>query len=428
MSSESVPVELVKMMLPVATAASIILENAIPLGVEWVDLSAASDRVLAEDIASPADFPAAPTSSMDGYAVRHQDLETLPRELEAIETVPAGSVPSLALQSGQTTRLFTGSLLPAGADTVVMQEVVTRIDERTVRIEAGGDRGQFVRPQGHFGRQGDRVLRVGQHLSGPEIAVLAAVQRSRVSVYQRPRVAILSTGNELVRIDQPLAPGQIVDSNQHGLAALVVEAGGIPECLGIIADTEADSVAAGEARLKAAIARAVSRTDIVLSTGGVSVGDYDRVDAVLADLNAQIHFQKVAIKPGKPLTCATFARSISPVLYFGLPGNPVSAMACFWRFVRPALRKLQGRTAPWDPAFFTAIAQANLKAGGKRETYLWGTAIATATGLEFVPANEHGSGNLINLAGTNALAVVPIGQTRISAGAPVQVMLTRSLR
>lgn len=414
-------------MLPVATAASIILENAIPLGLEWVDLSEARDRVLAEDITSPADFPPAPTSSMDGYAVRYQDLAAWPRVLHVVETVPAGSVPQIALEVGQTTRLFTGSILPSGADTVVMQEVVTRVDSSTARIEAGGDRGQFVRPQGHFCRRGDLVLARGQQLSGPEIAVLAAVRRSRVAVFQRPRVAILSTGNELVPIDRPPVPGQIVDSNQHGLAALVEAAGGVPECLGIVADTEGDSVAAGETQLRAAIAAAVARADVVLSTGGVSVGDYDFVDAILTELPAQIHFQKVAIKPGKPLTFATFSRAQSPIPYFGLPGNPVSAMACFWRFVRPALGKLQGRAAPWEPIFLNAIARADLQAGGKRETYLWGHAIPTEAGLDFVPANEHGSGNLINLAGTNALAVVPIGQTRIAAGTPVRVMLTRSL-
>ncbi|MEO1132084.1 MAG: molybdopterin-binding protein, partial [Cyanobacteria bacterium J06639_1] len=170
---------------------------------------------------------------------------------------------------------------------------------------------------------------------------------------------------------------------------------------------------------------AIARADVVLSTGGVSVGDYDRVDAVLAALGAQIHFQKVAIKPGKPLTFATFSNS--PALYFGLPGNPVSSMACFWRFVRPALRKLQGQASPWEPAFLKATTRADLNAGGKRETYLWGNAIATETGLEFSPANEHGSGNLINLVGTDAFAVIPVGQTRISAGASVNVMLTRSL-
>ncbi|MEO1132085.1 MAG: molybdopterin molybdotransferase MoeA, partial [Cyanobacteria bacterium J06639_1] len=243
-------------MLPVHTAASLILKNASPLGVEWVDLSQARDRVLAEAIPAPSDFPPAPTSSMDGYAVRREDLETLPHDLQIVETVPAGTVPQVPVKSGQATRLFTGSILPEGADTVVMQEVVDRLDKTTARVTEIGDRGQFVRPQGQFCRKGDRVLSRGQRLGGAETAVLAAVQRSRVAVYRRPRVAILSTGNELVRIDQSLVLGQIVDSNQHGLAALVAAAGGIPECKGILADTDGDSIEAGEARLKDAISEA----------------------------------------------------------------------------------------------------------------------------------------------------------------------------
>jgi molybdopterin molybdotransferase len=239
-------------------------------------------------------------------------------------------------------------------------------------------------------------------------------------------VAILSTGNELVTPDQPLQPGQIVDSNQYALAAFVTLAGGVPVPLGIVRDEP-------EA-LKEAIRAAITSADIVLSTGGVSVGDYDYVDQILAELGAEIHIRAVAVKPGKPLTVATFPLPSSkggqgganrPVLYFGLPGNPVSALVSCWRFVQPALSKLSGLPQEaWEPMFVKAIARHDLRSDGRRETYLWGQLRLDTTGTyEFhLAGGSHSSGNLINLAQTTGLAVVPVGQTLIPAGEPVQVL------
>jgi molybdopterin molybdotransferase len=270
-------------------------------------------------------------------------------------------------------------------------------------------------------------------LGAPEIAVLAAAQQIQVPVYRRLRVAILSTGSELVTADRPLQPGQIVDSNQYALAALVQQAGADPICLGIVPDQP-------EA-LQTAIAAALTQADIILSSGGVSVGDYDYVDQILAELGATLAIRAVAIQPGKPLTFATFSAplagsapsadaaaaptsSLPPVLYFGLPGNPVSALVSFWRFVEPAMRKAAGLPHGWRPVFVTATTRQDLSAGGKRETYVWGQLTAIAGGYDFSLApGSRSSGNLINLAGTNALGVVPIGQTVIPAGYPVQVMV-----
>ena len=425
-------------MISVTEAESVVLKQAHPASTEWVDLSAASGRVLACNVDSPQDFPPAATSSMDGYAVRHADLATIPTELTVVETLPAGTVSQATLQSGQAARLFTGSELPSGADTISIQENAERLSPDLVRILAPSPKGQFVRQPGQYCQMGDRLMSVGQVLGAPEIAVLAAVRRLNVPVFRRIRVGIVSTGDELVSPDCPPGPGQIVDSNQPGLSALVQQAGGIPQRLGIVKDTEtgtdanqpgeAEKIAAGEAVLKRAISSALSSCDVILSSGGVSVGDYDRVEAALEDMGAQIHIRKVAIKPGKPFTFATLPQiDAPPKLYFGLPGNPVSAMVCFWRFVLPALKKMQGEEGPWAPCFPTAIAQSSLTAGGQRETYLWGRVGIQGGQLQFTAANEHGSGNLINLAGTNALAILPVGTQRIKRGQPVSVLLTQPL-
>jgi molybdopterin molybdotransferase len=199
------------------------------------------------------------------------------------------------------------------------------------------------------------------------------------------------------------------------LAALVAQSGGEAVMLGIVPDEPEV--------LKDAIAQAVSSADMVLSSGGVSVGDYDYVDEILAQLGAEIHLRAVAVKPGKPLTVATFSNNQHPILYFGLPGNPVSSLVSFWRFVQPAIKKLAGLAAGWEPVFMEARSHHDLHSDGKRETYLWGKLHLVNGVYEFQKAGgSHSSGNLINLAQTNALAVLKVGQASIKAGEPVQVL------
>ncbi|NEO28515.1 MAG: molybdopterin molybdotransferase MoeA, partial [Kamptonema sp. SIO4C4] len=242
------------------------------------------------------------------------------------------------------------------------------------------------------------------------LAVLATAQCTQLQVYRRPRVAIFSTGDELIHPSGELQPGKIVDSNQYALAALVRRLGAIPVPLGIIPDRR-------EA-LKSAIVQSLKAADVVLSTGGVSVGDYDYIEELLAELGGKIHVRSVAVKPGKPLTVAEFP----DCLYFGIPGNPVSALVSSWRFVLPALRKLAG-LKHWRPEFINVQTQHQLTAGGKRETYLWGQLDVIEGEYQFsVAGGSHSSGNLINLAGTNALAVVPVGVTEIAAGERVRVL------
>lgn len=382
---------------------------------EPVPLLQARGRILATPVQSGLDFPHWDNASMDGYAVRHEDLATVPVTLTIVEEIPAGYQPQQAVAAGQAARILTGSMMPAGADTVVMQERTERSGDRVMILQAPEAQAN-VRHRGAFARAGESLLAAGLVLNAPEIAVLAAAQCVQVPVFRRPRVAILSTGSELVAPDQPLAPGQIVDSNQYALAALVAQSGGEALPLGIVPDQP-------EA-LRAAMAGAIAQADVVISSGGVSVGDYDYIDGLLAELGGTIHVQSVAIKPGKPLTVATFERSGQrSVLYFGLPGNPVSSLMSFWRFVQPAIRRLGGQAQGWEPVFVTGRSRQDLRGGGQRETYLWGRLTLVGGAYEFeLAGGGHSSGNLINLAATNALAVVPVGQTLVPAGEPTRIL------
>ncbi|MGB7440774.1 MAG: gephyrin-like molybdotransferase Glp [Coleofasciculaceae cyanobacterium] len=410
-------------MLPVKEAESIILNLVQPpqaeTETEIVELSAAAGRILASPVTSKLDFPHSDNSAMDGYAVRYADVQSCteqqPAILKIVEEIPAGSQPQLTLQPGQAARIFTGACLPEAADTVVMQEQTRREDDKVLILQSPEPQA-FVRHRASFYQAGTPLLMPGITLTAPEIAVLAAAQSTQFKVYRRPRVAILSTGNELIRPDQPLLPGKIVDSNQYALAAFVTGCGALPVPLGIIPDQP-------EA-LKTAISQALSTADMILSTGGVSVGDYDYVEQILAELGGQIQVRAVAMKPGKPLTVAAFSSQARQIVYFGLPGNPVSALVSCWRFVQAALNKLAGKPQEsWEPSFIKATTQHELRSGGKRETYIWGKLQLKAGAYEFqAAAGSQSSGNLINLAQTTGLAMVPIGQTLIPAGEQVQVL------
>jgi molybdopterin molybdotransferase len=416
-------------MLSVSDAQAIILNLVQPLDrqrdTEVVDLFTADSRILATPVTSLLDFPHWDNSAMDGYAVRYEDVQhssaQQPAILEIVEDIPAGYQPKSTIQPGQAARIFTGAVIPVGADTVVMQEK-TRREENRVFILAAPKPQEFIRYKASFYQAGTQLLPAGIKLNAPEIAVLAAAQCPQVSVYRRPRVAIFSTGDELVTVDQPLQPGQIVDSNQYAIAALVKENGAEPLILGIVKD---DPVA-----LEKVITQAVAIADIVLSSGGVSVGDYDYVDKILESLGAKIHIRSVEMRPGKPLTVATLPSrdainrvSTNSPLYFGLPGNPAAVLVTFWRFVLPAIKKLSGITEGWEPVFLKVRSHHELRSDGKRETYLWGKLHLIDGVYQFHKAGgSHSSSNLINLAQTNALAVLPVGKTLISTGEEILVL------
>jgi molybdopterin molybdotransferase len=405
----------------VSEAEAIILNLVQPLDsqrdIEIVDLLTANNRILATPVTSSLDFPHWDNSAMDGYAVRYEDVQNSSAEqpvvLEIVEDIPAGYQPQLTIQAGQAARIFTGAVIPEGADTVVMQEK-TRREEKRVFILAAPKPQEFVRHKACFYQGGTQLLPGGIQLNAPEIAVLAMAQCPQVSVYRSPRVAIFSTGDELVTADKPLQRGQIVDSNQYVLATLVRQSGAEPLLLGIVKD---EPVA-----LQEVITQAIANADIIISSGGVSVGDYDYVDQILDSLGATIHIRAVEIRPGKPLTVATFSNQ-SPI-YFGLPGNPAAVLVTFWRFVQPAIKKLSGIAGGWEVKFVKVRSPDELRSDGKRETYIWGRLHLVEGVYEFHQAGgSHSSGNLINLAQTNALAVLPTGRTLISPGEEVQVLV-----
>jgi len=410
-------------MISVAEAEALILRLTYPLNPdsdsESIDLLDAAGRILSQPVISPLDFPHWDNSAMDGYAVRFADVqgcdENHPATLHIIEEIPAGVAPKKTVQPGEAARILTGAMMPSGADTVVMQEKTRREGDR-IHILTAPKPQQFVRHQAEFHSAGEPLLSAGTVLNPPEIAVLAAAQCAQVPVYRQLRVAVLSTGDELVLPTQPLQPGQIVDSNQYALAAAIAQTGAIPIDLGIVAD---DPLA-----LRNAIATARTQADVIISSGGVSVGDYDYVEQILQDLGGTLHIRQVAVRPGKPLTVATFKEDGAASLYFGLPGNPVSALVTFWRFVQPALGKMAGRQDGYRPEMVWGRSSQHLQGDSKREAYLWGRVSLKGEGYTFHPAGgSHSSGNLINLAYANALAVLPAGQLSIQAGEPFQIML-----
>lgn len=408
-------------MIPAIQAEAIILDLVRSLqATEVVTIAAATGRILAEPIVSQLDFPHWDNSAMDGYAVKFADVRSSnsqhPVTLEVVEEIPAGYQPQRELQSGEAARIFTGAIVPKGADTIVMQEYTQRVQKTYVKIQAAPTAKAFIRFRGEYARSGDLLLAAATVLNPPEIAILAATGSNEVVVYRRPRVAILSTGDELVPIATTLQPGQIVDSNQYALAAFVDQVGGIPIRMGIIPDDRA--------KLTAAMSEAIATADFVLSTGGVSVGDYDYVEQILAELGGDIQIRAVAIKPGKPLTVAKFTHEDRSVIYFGLPGNPVSALVSCWRFVQPAMNKLAGLPqSSWQPTWISAIATQELTGTGDRESYLWGNVTISAGEYRFsLSGGTHNSGNLINLAGTNALGVAPVGTKIVNIGETVRVL------
>ena len=404
-------------MYSVKEAESIILTQIQPRQeTEKVSLEAAFGRILAEDISSDLDFPYWDNSAMDGYAVRYEDVKDInpenPVTLKIIAEIPAGQAPEIIIQPGETARIFTGAMLPAGSDTIIMQENTQKQGERVAILIPPEKIGFFVRQRGTFYRAGNPLLKAGIALNSPEMAVLATAQATELTVFSRPQVAIFSTGDELINPDETLQKGQIIDSNRYALTAFITSLGAIPRPLGIIKDNPE--------LLRETIRKAINSSAIVLSTGGVSVGDYDYIEGILGELGGKILIGSVAIQPGKPLTFATFPNGC---IYFGIPGNPVSALVSCWRFVQMAIKKLSGLT-DYQNKFLRVITRDTLKSQGQREVYLWGKIEIIEGVYQFqLASGQHNSANLINLAGTNALAIIPQGKTTIQAGETVEVMI-----
>jgi molybdopterin molybdotransferase len=399
--------------ISVADAQSRVLDAVRPFDIERVALVDALGRVLREDIVAEWDVPASDNSAMDGYAVRSSDLagasDGSPVGLNVVADVPAGTEAAVRVEPGQAARIMTGAPLPPGADSIAQVEI-TDGGSDVVRIFREVKPGANVRRRAEDIEGGRLVLDSGARIGSGEIGVLATVGRGEVAVARRPTVAILSTGSELVDPGVRPGPGQVTNSNAFALAALVRELGGDPHVVGRVADSLEATVDA----LRDALA-----CDIVLTSGGVSVGAYDYVKDAVRAIGAETKFWRVAMKPGKPILFAVGADR----LIFGLPGNPVSSMVGFHLFVGPAIRKGLGLSSGWRPPVVRARAGAAMKSKGDRLTFLRVRVRSEDGALVAYPMKLQGSGVTSSMIAANGLATVPQGTTAVDEGSTVEVVL-----
>lgn len=395
-------------MLSVRDALARVLAAAPPLATEAVPLRAAAGRILARDLVATRALPPHDNSAMDGIAVRAADV---PGTLPVDGTIAAGDPPLRRLRRGHALRIMTGAPMPAGADAVVIRE---QVDDRghEVAVAAGARPGQNVRRAGEDVAIGALALAEGTLLGAGEIGLCAALGVAAPPCARRPRVAILSTGDELVEVDVAPAPGQIVSSNDYALAAQVAEAGGEPVPLGIAGDDRA--------QLTARLAIGLEH-DVLLTSGGVSVGEFDFVKEAFRDAGVELDFWKVAMKPGKPLA---FGVARSGTLVFGLPGNPVSAMVSFELFVRPALRTMLGALEVERPRAEVTLGADYRKQAG-RAHFVRARLRRDGGALVATPHERQGSGMLSSMVGVDALIEIPAATSALSAGDRATAVLLR---
>ncbi len=392
-----------------------------PGELESLDLFSASGRVLAETIDADRDFPPFPRAARDGFAVRAQDVATVPARLDLVGEIKAGDVPenSFSVQAGQAVSIMTGAPLPSGGDAVVMVEYTSQAGA-SVEIKRGVKSGENFVPRGSEARQGQRLLDPGARLDHAAIAVAASVGKSTVQVFRKPRIAVLATGDEIVAIDESPGPAQIRNSNTFSLAAQIQNAGGEAVLLPIAPDERV--------RLKSLIEEGL-QSDLLLMGGGVSMGKYDLVEQVLEELQAEIYFTGALIQPGRPVvfgSCTRQTRAGAPAphkqYFFGLPGNPVSTMVTFELFVRPMIEALAGGKA--RPLIFL---KARLKSDVRTKTGLKRFLPAVLSGefenAEIALARWQGSGDIAALASANCYLVVPPDREQIDAGEWVSVLM-----
>jgi molybdopterin molybdotransferase len=380
-------------LMPVAEALARVLAEAAPLPPEDAPLAQAHDRVLAADVTATRTQPPAAVSAMDGYAVRGTDVAQAPATLKLVGEVAAGHPFAGQIGPGETARIFTGGVLPSGADTVVIQEMTQR-DGEQVTVTAATPKGKNVRPAGLDFARGDLLLGKGRRLSGRDLALAAAMNHPSLPVHRCPKVAMLATGDELVMPGTEPGPGEIVYSNGFAILSLARREGAEVIDLGIVSD-RVDATAAAVRRAHDAGA------DILVTSGGASVGEYDVVQRALAAEGLALSFWKVALRPGKPMMHGR----LGAMQVLGLPGNPVSAFVCAVLFLVPLIRRLAGR-GDVEPQTESAVLGRDLPANDERADYLRATLAAGADGgLVATPFPVQDSSMLAPLAEADCLVI-----------------------
>ena len=374
---------------------------------EALPLVNSTGRVLAEAVTADRDQPPFPRATRDGFAVRAQDVTRVPVRLKVIAEIRAGGSSDRVIAAGECAEIMTGAPAPAGADAVVMVEYTARSGD-AVEIQRSIEAGQNIVPAGSEAREGAELIAPGTRLRYPQIAVAATVGKSWLNVYKRPRVGVLSTGDEVVAIGRAPGPAQIRNSNSYSLSAQVEEAGGIPERLPIAPDE------AG--RLRELIGEGL-HTDLLLLTGGVSMGKYDLVEQVLGEFGAEFIFTGATIQPGRPVV---FGRA-GKTYFFGLPGNPISTMVTFDLFVRPVLDALSG-AVPTPLVFLQAKLKSDVKTKTGLTRFLPALLTGEFEGAEVEAVRWQGSGDIAANARANCYLVVPPERERISAGEMVSIL------
>jgi molybdenum cofactor synthesis domain-containing protein len=405
-------------MISVADAIQFVKEQTRSLIAERVPLADARGRFLVEDIVADSDLPPFDRSQMDGYAVRASDVETTPAQLKLVGESAAGRGWHQEMQAGQAVRIMTGAPVPAGADSVQQVELTRELDGldgdnigRVVEILEPVSLGRSIVRRGNEIKAGETVLTAGEQINAGMMAVLASFGYAEVKVGKRPRVAVLATGSELVDISQQPGQDQIRDSNNYSIGAYAEIAGAIVERLPLAGDDTS--------LLKRQISEAAERCDIVITSGGVSVGVYDFTKAALKELNAQVFFERVALRPGKP---AVFARLPNGTLFFGLPGNPVSVSVTFNLFARAAILKMQGAKQT-ELNKETAVLGKSVKGSGDRESYLPAQVSTNQNGqLVATPLKWGGSSDFVAFARATALIIVPSAAREVEAGTRVRIV------
>ncbi len=396
-----------KDLLTVAEAQQRILDAVSPLPAEQISLAEGLGRVLARNVASRRDQPPMAMSAMDGYAVRAVDVATLPATLKVVGYAPAGHAFDGSVGAGEAVRIFTGAPVPEGADTIVIQENTEQSDEVVRVIDGTAPVGRYIRPGGLDFATGDVLLPSGKVLTARDVGLSAAMNVPWLNVHRKPRISILATGDEIVMPGDPIGRDQIVSSNALSLAAFITVQGGTPLDLGIAPDEE-DGLRA--------LAAGARGSDILVTTGGASVGDHDLVQSVLGDIGLEVDFWRIAMRPGKPLM---FGR-IDGTYLIGLPGNPVSSLVCAIIFLTPAIRKMLGMDNLL-PETGTARLGTDLPENDEREDYLRASLSRDDKGdIVATPYGKQDSSMFATIARADALVIRKPFASALKAGSAVE--------